>query len=77
MKIKVLGTGCKTCKTLHENVVSAIEELSLTVDVEYITDVEKIIAMGFMKSPILIVEGKNPIVGQMLSTGEIKELLQK
>ncbi len=76
MNIQVLGTGCKTCKTLHERVLAAVDELKLEATVEYITDVQKIIEMGFMQSPILVIEGKEPIVGQLPDVNEIKQLLQ-
>lgn len=42
--IKVLGAGCKSCHDQYENVKKAIEELGLGIEVEYITDMEKVMA---------------------------------
>ena len=42
ISIKVLGAGCKSCHDQYENVKKAIEELGLEIEVEYITDMEKV-----------------------------------
>ena len=44
--IKVLGTGCKSCHALYEATKEAVKKLDLPLEVEYITDMEKIIAHG-------------------------------
>ena len=43
MKIQVLGSGCPTCKKLFELTKQAVEELDLKTEVEYITDIQKIV----------------------------------
>jgi small redox-active disulfide protein 2 len=63
MKIQVLGSGCPTCKKLFEITKQAVKELNLTDEVEYSTDVSKIIEMGVMSSPVLAVDGKPMMVG--------------
>ena len=63
MKIQVLGSGCPTCKKLYELTQKAVKELNLTDEVEYITDVSKIIEMGIMSSPVLAVNGKAVMTG--------------
>ncbi len=63
MKIQVLGSGCPTCKKLYEIVQKATKELNLPDEVEYSTDVSKIIEMGVMSSPVLAINGKPVIVG--------------
>ncbi len=75
MIIQVLGSGCKTCKTLYENTKQAVVELNLNTDVQYITDVQKIISMGFLKSPILTVDGKTVLVGGLPTVEVIKGLI--
>lgn len=75
MKIQVLGSGCKTCKTLYENTKQAVAEMGLSIDVEYITDVQKIISMGFMRSPILMVDDKAVLEGGLPTVEEIKKLI--
>ncbi len=63
MNIQVLGSGCPTCKKLYEITQKAVKELNLSDEVEYSTDVSKIIEMGVMSSPVLAVNGKPVMVG--------------
>ena len=58
MQIQVLGSGCATCKKLFELTKKAVEELNLKSEVEYVTDVQQIVAMGLMSSPVLAVDGR-------------------
>jgi len=75
MKIQVLGSGCPTCKKLYELTKEAVAELDLKTEVEYITDVSKIIEMGVMSSPVLAVNGKAVLVGFLPSLEKIKSVL--
>jgi len=45
MKIQVLGSGCPACRNLFELTKKAVEELNLKAEVEYISDIQKIIEM--------------------------------
>ena len=76
MKIQVLGSGCPTCKKLFELTKQAVEELKLKEEVEYVTDIQKILEMGVMSSPILSVDGKPVIVGSVPSIEKIKQTLE-
>lgn len=80
MKIQVLGSGCPTCKKLHELTQKAAEELKLEEKVEYITGAEGmqgIIQMGVMSSPVLAVDGKPVMVGFVPDIEKIKILIKK
>jgi small redox-active disulfide protein 2 len=60
MKIQVLGSGCATCKKLHEIAQKAVLEMGRDEEVEYITGdkgTNAIIEMGIMQSPVLAVDG--------------------
>ena len=76
MKIQVLGSGCPTCKKLFELTKQAVEELGLKIEVEYITDIQKIVEMGVMSSPVLAVDGKPVLTGGEKSEEDIKKALQ-
>ena len=76
MKIQVLGSGCPTCKRLYELTLQAVKELNLNEEVEYITDISKIIEMGVMSSPVLAVDGKPVMVGFTPDVEKIKKILQ-
>ena len=77
MKIQVLGSGCPTCKKLFELTKQAIEELGLKIEVEYITDIQRIVEMGVMSSPVLAIDGKPTITGFLPDVEKIKETIKK
>jgi len=76
MKIQVLGSGCATCKSLYELTKKAVSDLAMNEEVEYITDVSKIVEMGVMSSPVLAINGKPVMVGFLPDIEKIKSLLK-
>ena len=58
LTIKVYGSGCKGCKTLYQNVIDALAEVNIAADVQYITDMQKIMDTGVMSLPALAVNEK-------------------
>jgi len=77
MKIQVLGSGCPTCRKLFELTKQVVAELKLKTEVEYITDIQKIVEMGVMSSPVLAINGKPSLTGSLLDIEKIKEIIQK
>lgn len=75
--VKVLGTGCPSCHALLKNTEQAIETLGLSVKVEYVTDMPKIVEYGVMSLPALVVNDKVVSVGKVLKSHEIEALLRK
>ena len=75
-EIKVLGSGCKSCHALYENAKKAAEDLGLAVEVEYVTDMEKVMAYGVMQMPALVVNGRVAAMGKVLSPAQVAVLLQ-
>ncbi len=73
--IQVLGSGCPTCKKLHELTKEAVTELGLKTEVEYVTGIQKIIELGVMSSPVLTINGQVALVGQLPNLEKVKELL--
>lgn len=80
MKIQVLGSGCATCKKLHEVVLSIVDESKLKAEVEYLTGEEgtsKIVEMGIMSSPVLMIDDKPVMVGFTPNIEKIRNLILK
>jgi small redox-active disulfide protein 2 len=77
MIIQVLGSGCSTCKKLFEITQKAVAEIGIQAEVEYITDITKIIEMGVMSSPVLAMNGKPILVGSTGSLEKIKEIISQ
>ncbi len=72
--IKVLGPGCKSCHQLYENVKEAITTLGIDAEVEYITDMEKVMSYGVMSMPTLVVNEKVVSAGRVLKASEIEKM---
>ena len=77
MQIQVLGSGCPTCKKLFELTKQAVEELGLKIEVGYITDIQRIVEMGVMSSPVLAIDGKPAITGFLPDIEKIKDTIKK
>lgn len=77
MNIKILGGGCSSCKKLYENTKKAAAEMKICADVEYITDMQKIMEYGVMKMPALVVNEKAVAMGKVLKSAEIVKILEK
>ena len=75
--IKVLGAGCKTCHAQYEYAKTAVASLGLDVEVEYITDMAKVMTYGVMSVPALVVNDKVVSMGKLLKDTEVVTLLQK
>lgn len=75
--IKVLGAGCKSCHEQYENVKKAVHELGISADVEYITDMKKIMSYGVMSMPAIVVNDKVVSAGKVLKTADVVKLLKK
>lgn len=71
MLIKVLGTGCPSCKALYESVKNVVGD-NKNIKVEYITDITAMLEAGIMSSPALVVEDEVVSVGRVPSEEEIK-----
>lgn len=79
MKIQVLGSGCPTCSRLNEITKKAVAEMKLDAQVEYITGSEgmqKIIELGAMSSPLLVVNGEIAMTGFTPDIENIKQKIQ-
>ena len=75
LTVKVYGSGCKGCQTLHQNVIDALSEMNIASDVQYITDMQKIMEAGVMGLPSLAVNDKTVSAGKVLSLAEVKKYL--
>ena len=74
--VRVLGAGCKSCHALLENTMAAVKTMGLSMDVEYVTDMQKIMAYGVMRMPALVVNEKIVSMGKVLKTSEVEALLR-
>jgi len=77
VKIQILGPGCPKCKALEQNVREALARLAVEAEVEKVTDIDRMMDMGVMMTPALVLDGVVLSVGRVLSSVQIAELLTK
>lgn len=75
MEIKVLGSGCCRCKKSFDTVKQVIEEDKVNANLEYVTDIAKILDYSIMSMPAIVIDGKVVLNGQVPSASEVRQLL--
>ena len=77
IKIQVFGSSCPSCKKLHEAVKESVSgmDFGTEVEVEYIDDIQKLLDLGVMSSPVLVVNGKVVLAGSIPSQDKVKQLI--
>ncbi len=74
MQILIIGPGCSRCKTLAQFTEQAVKELGVTAEINKVTDLKQIMALGVMMTPALAVNGTIKVVGKVPSVAELKAL---
>ncbi len=77
MNILVIGPGCAKCKALAQFTEQAVKELGVTAEINKVSDLKQIMALGVMMTPALAINGNIKVVGKVPSVAEIKTLLQE
>lgn len=77
MNIKVLGAGCTNCEALLKATKEAVANKGIDAEIEYVTDLEKIMNYGVMSMPALLVDGKIVSAGKVLKVKDIEKLIIK
>ncbi len=76
MNIKVLGGGCCKCENLLEAVKEAVAEKGVDAEIEYITDMARIMEYGIMSTPALMIDNKIVSMGRVLKTKDVLKYLR-
>ena len=58
MDIKVLGTGCSSCKAMFENVAEIVRALGIEANVVKEEDLMNIMSYNVLSLPALVIDGK-------------------
>ena len=77
MEIKVIGPGCANCKRLLEVTKQAVKEAGLETEIEYVTDIQKMVEMGIMQTPALAINGKVVLSGFVADVKTIKNKIKE
>ncbi len=74
-KVQVLGPGCPKCVELAKRAEEAAQALGEEVQVEKVTELNKIMSFGVFMTPALVVDGEVKVVGKVPSVDEIKKMI--
>lgn len=76
IQVLVIGPGCARCKTLAQLTEQAVKELGITAEINKVTDLKQIMALGVMMTPALAINGTIKLSGKVPTLAELKTLLQ-
>lgn len=74
--IKVLGAGCKSCHEQYENAKQAVKNIGHSIEVEYITDMQKVMEYGVMRMPAIVVNEKVVSMGKVLKAADVEKIIR-
>lgn len=74
MEIKVLGTGCSTCKALYATVEKVMKETGINATLVKEEDMKKILNYNVMSLPALVIDEKVVAKGR-ISENDVRKLL--
>ena len=77
MEIKVLGSGCCRCKRTFDIVKQAIEEDNIEANIEYVTDIAKILDYNIMSMPAIVIDDKVVLNGQVPTAAQVRQILKE
>ena len=73
--IKVLGSGCATCKQLETAVREVVAESGIDATVEKVEDIQQIMAYNVLSTPVLVIDEEVRCSGRIPSRDEIEGYL--
>ena len=73
--IKVLGSGCATCKQLESVVREVVSASGIDATVEKVEDIQQIMSYNVLSTPVLVVNEEVKCSGRIPSREEIEGYL--
>ena len=77
MEIKVLGSGCCRCTRTFDIVKQVIEEDNIEANIEYVTDIAKILDYNIMSMPAIVIDDKVVLNGQVPTAAQVRQILKE
>lgn len=74
-KIEVLGPGCNRCRETYRVVSHVVDQAKLDVQVVKDESMERMMALGLLSTPGVVVDGKVVLSGHVPKAEEVRELL--
>jgi small redox-active disulfide protein 2 len=76
MIIKILGTGCPSCKKVESIAREAVAEMGITAAFEKVTDIDRILEYPIVATPGLVIDGQLVCAGRIPNHAEVITWLQ-
>ena len=73
--IEVLGPGCARCFETHRVVQHVVEEAKLDAEVRKVDSIDRMVELGVLSTPALVVDGAVVLSGRIPKADEIRRLL--
>jgi len=76
IEIKVLGTGCPTCRMLELMVEKTVKKLGIDAEIEHVQNIDKILEYGILMTPALVINGEVKANGRLPSEKQLIKYIQ-
>ncbi|HPC83568.1 MAG TPA: MTH895/ArsE family thioredoxin-like protein [Thermoanaerobaculaceae bacterium] len=73
--IEVLGPGCPRCKETYRVVRHVVESAGLACEVIKNESIDRMVELGVMATPVVVVDGKVVLLGRIPKAHEVEKLL--
>ena len=75
MEIKVLGPGCRKCKSAMELIEKVVADRAPGVRVVKVDDLAEMVRLGVMSTPAVLVDGRLVLSGRVPTRDEVASWL--
>jgi small redox-active disulfide protein 2 len=73
--IEILGPGCGRCQETHRIVAEVVKSAGLECNIQKITSIDHMTAMGVIRTPAVAFDGQVVLSGHVPTREEVRQLL--
>ena len=77
LTVKILGSGCASCKRLEAVAREAAANANVQADFVKVTNVKEILAYDVLSTPALVIDEKVVSSGRIPTAAEIRQWMEK
>jgi small redox-active disulfide protein 2 len=74
-QIEILGPGCPRCQKTYLVVQQVVEQAGLEVEVKKVDSMDRMIELGVLATPAVVIDGELKLAGQIPKTEMVRKLL--
>ena len=76
MEIKILGTGCRKCNILEDNVRKAVDSFEEDIKVSKVTEIGEMMSYNILVTPCIVINEMLVTAGKVSTVAEITEMIK-